>query len=370
MPETMTQHTLRRDFVGECEWDRRLAAIPDNNLVDPSIVPLLVEWAKKVAASFGSGYREMIESEEATASAEKDLATPHTLEMQQHIVAIEREFASAPPGSVLGGILMAFAYLLAIASEAYLNRGVLPWILGVTGIGLWALMIGPAFILPSVLEGICHPMLEATSRWGKIVRTSLYSVTGVLILATVALIGLCRGAVSHIRSGKDMTLWQAQTVDMTLLVLGVCVAVCAVIAAFSSRLELKRAMHVKRLEASLRDAEDGLRTAREVEAAAISKLATAKKRLEMIEGLSRSYEEEFLADRLANLGDRLARIKTSTEVTQMVEWAEKLAVFQSLGLGWGTDKPIPFAVNPTKAAPEVLAAQLSGPTAHRQRFSA
>jgi hypothetical protein len=168
----------------------------------------------------------------------------------------------------------------------------------------------------------------------------MHAATGIVILATVALIGLCRGAVEQIRSGKDTTPEQTHMVNTTLLMLGICVALCAVFAAYASVLELKRAHELRQLGKAVEQAKYDLRKAREDEAAAITALATARKRLAMSDELASKYEEEFLAARMVNLADRLATIKTETEVTQMVEWAERLGVFRTLGLGWGLAKPL------------------------------
>jgi hypothetical protein len=333
MSENMLQYVLRHDYVGACEWDRRLATVPDGSLVDPSFGPLLVSWARAMATSFGASYREMIEGEHARASGANELAQNATEDMEEHVAATESQYSAAPGGSALVGSLLAVAYLLAVASEAYLNKSVLPWILGVSGLGVGALMVGPAFILPQALERLSHGLLTATSKCGTLMRGVLYVAVSVLILTTVALIGLCRGAVNEIKNGNDMTAQQSQIVDTTLLVLGVCVAVCAVIAAYSAGLEFKRALHLKQLKNQLVNAKSDLRLARETWTSAAAALASAKKRLEICDELSKYYEEEFLAARIAEIGARLAQIKTNTATTKMLDWAEKLAVFTSLGLG-------------------------------------
>ena len=42
MSEITLQHNVHREFVSGCDWDRRFAAIPDENLVDPSSA--LLTW--------------------------------------------------------------------------------------------------------------------------------------------------------------------------------------------------------------------------------------------------------------------------------------------------------------------------------------
>lgn len=177
-----------------------------------------------------------------------------------------------------------------------------------------------------------------------------------MILAVVALIGLSRGAVAEIRSGKDMTAHQSHVVDATLLWLGVCVCICAVVCAYSSGVEFKRLFHLRHLKRQLVQANAGLQTAREAAAVAAAARASTAKRLEICEELAIRYQEEFLTQRLAQISGRLAQIKTNTPVTQMLEWAERIRVFAALGLGWGL----------SVISPQILSAKL----AHRPARSA
>ena len=89
-----------------------------------------MSWAKSVAASFGDAYRETTEVEAARASEAEVLANQATSEMEKHVSAIETLYAAAPGGNWMPGCLLATAYVFSVASEAYLNKSVLPWILG------------------------------------------------------------------------------------------------------------------------------------------------------------------------------------------------------------------------------------------------
>ena len=184
---------------------------------------------------------------------------------------------------------------------------------------------------------------------GKVVRGVIGCVVAFMILAVVALIGLSRGAVAEIRSGKDMTPHQSHVVDATLLWLGVSVCICAVVCAYSSGVEFKRVFHLRQLKRQLVQAKAGLQTARETAAAAAATRASTAERLEICEELAIRYEEDFLTQRMAEISARLARIKTNTPVTQMLEWAERIRVFAALGLGWNLSVISPQIPSPKLA---------------------
>jgi hypothetical protein len=104
------------------------------------------------------------------------------------------------------------------------------------------------------------------------------------------------------------------------------------VAAYSAGLEFKRAGHVRQLKPRLSQAPSDLQAARVAESAASSALVAAKKRLDRCDLLAQRYEREFLAARMADIGERLASIKTNTAVTKMIEWAEGIRVSSALAL--------------------------------------
>jgi hypothetical protein len=110
--------------------------------------------------------------------------------------------------------------------------------------------------------------------------------------------------------------------------------VCAVIAAHSVGVEFGRWSSVRKLRELAGHANEHLRAARQAESEADSNVACADRRVGMRDQLAARYRAEFVATRRAAMVTRLAQIKAQTPVTEMLDWAEKVEVFRSLGLGW------------------------------------
>jgi hypothetical protein len=333
MVEHVTQNMVQREYVGECEWDRRFAGISDDCLTVPELHPRLVDSARKEAESLESAYRTMIENEQGAAENQHALMAQVLKETQKRHDETEKQCASATEGSWLTAIFMVVLTALAVASEAILNN-VLPYAMGATGLFATALMVAPAFVLPQVLERLTHPLLVATSKFGRWAKGLFYWLTALLILSAVSLIGLIRGTIGEIRGGAEATSQQLQIINITLLVLGICVTVCAVIASYTAGVEFSRARRTLQLKLRLKVEGADLEAAREDEMSAANRLSAAKQRFDARIELARQYKEEFLATRMAMMEARLARIKISTPVTAMLSLAEKLTVFSALGLGW------------------------------------
>lgn len=223
------------------------------------------------------------------------------------------------------GCLALVGFGISVVAEYVLNRAVVPWLLSVSARSLLgqALSLGPA-IAPIVLDLVLRVLFNVDEAWEnavslgptrsttgrRVARGCLFAVVGALTLSALWLLADARAVASVLKNSPTlirMTPLQQQSVDTTIRVLTVAIAVNAAIFYLFGIHELRRSLaHRRAVRDTARLQHEQRRVEEECRVAA-TECTRREKEWSDVEVTARLETERHFADGMAQLEAVLAQ---------------------------------------------------------------